>query len=65
MEQIAVYESKRLGDCELCNTMRFECISCSSTLAYTRDILEHRYAANNIWSIPFESHTKEILKEVC
>jgi hypothetical protein len=45
MEQTGIYPFKRLGDSKLCNVMRFESISRSPTLAYNRDILEHRYAA--------------------
>jgi len=45
VEQTAVYECKRLGDSNLCNTTRFESISWSPTLPDNRDVLEHRYAA--------------------
>jgi len=45
VEQMAVYECKRLGDSKLCNATRFESISWSPTLADNRDVLEHRYAA--------------------
>jgi len=41
VEQKAVYDWKRLGDSELCNTMRFESNSWSPTLADTRYLLEH------------------------
>jgi len=45
VEQTAVYECKQLGDDKLCNATRCESISWSPTLADTRDVLEHRYAA--------------------
>jgi len=39
--------------------------SAEAALWQIREVLEHRYAANNIWSIAFEARTKEILQEVC
>jgi hypothetical protein len=42
--QTAIYESKRLGDCMVCNAMRIESISQSPTLAVNRHALEHHYA---------------------
>jgi len=45
VEQTAVDECKRLGDCKLCNATHCKSISLSPTLADNRDVLEHRYAA--------------------
>jgi len=44
VEQMAVYECKRLGDGKLCNTMPCDSISGSPRLADNRDVLEQRYA---------------------
>jgi len=54
VEQMAVYECKRLGDSKLCNATHCESISWSPTLVDNRDVLEHRIAAkqhlvHSIW----------------
>jgi len=45
VEQMAIYECKRLEDSKLCNATCFESISWNPTLADNLDVLEHRYAA--------------------
>jgi len=45
VEQMSVYECKRLGKGKICNATRCESIRWSPTLADNRDILEHPYAA--------------------
>jgi len=42
---MAVYQYKGLGDGKLRNATRFEIIGGSPTLADSRDVLKHRYAA--------------------
>jgi hypothetical protein len=45
VEPKAIYGCKRLGVCTFFNTMCWESISLSPTLADNRDLLEHHYAA--------------------